>query len=140
MSQMLLQPLAVDLEADAYAAALSRLSLLEEFGFVCEDFGAGTLLVRQIPSDIRMEDAAATVEELAEDLRLGRADPAVARDRLLQTMACKSAIKAGMHSDQRELRPLVDRVQSGEIRYCPHGRPVAAKLSRYELEKLFKRA
>ena len=140
MSQMLLQPLAVDLEADAYAAALSRLSLLEEFGFVCEDFGAGTLLVRQIPSDIRMEDAASTVEELAEDLRLGRADPAVARDRLLQTMACKSAIKAGMHTDPAELRRLVDRVQSGEIQYCPHGRPVAVRLSKYQVEKMFKRA
>ena len=140
MSQMLLQPLAVDLEADAYAAALSRLSLLEEFGFVCEDFGAGTLLVRQIPSDIRMEDAAATVEELAEDLRLGRADPAVARDRLLQTMACKSAIKAGMHTSSAELQALVEQVQSGRIQYCPHGRPVAAKITRYELEKLFRRA
>ena len=140
MSQMLLQPLAVDLEADAYAAALSRLSLLEEFGFVCEDFGAGTLLVRQIPSDIRMEDAAATVEELAEDLRLGRADPAVARDRLLQTMACKSAIKAGMHTSSAELQALVEQVQSGRIQYCPHGRPVAVKLTRYEIEKMFKRA
>ena len=140
MGQMLLQPLAVDLEADAYDAALSQLPLLEEYGFLCEDFGAGTLLVRQIPADIRMEDAAATVEELAEDLRLGRADPAAARDSLLQTMACKSAIKAGMHTSPAELRALVERVQSGEIQYCPHGRPVAVKLTRYEIEKMFKRA
>ena len=140
MSQLLLQPLAVDLEADAYAAALAQLPLLEEFGFSCEDFGAGTLLVRQIPADIRLEDAAATVEELAEDLRLGRADPGAARDSLLQTMACKSAIKAGMHTAPAELRALVDRVQSGEIQYCPHGRPVAVKLTRYEIEKMFKRA
>lgn len=140
MSQLLLQPLAVDLEADAYAAALASLSLLEELGFSCEDFGAGTLLVREVPADICPEDAAATIEELAEGLRLGRADPAAARDHLLQTMACKSAIKAGMHTSPAELRALVDRVQSGEIQYCPHGRPVAVKLTRYEIEKMFKRA
>ena len=140
MRQVLLQPLTVDLEADAYAAALASLPLLEKFGFSCEDFGAGTLLVREVPADIRLEDAAATVEELAEDLRLGRADPAAARDSLLQTMACKSAIKAGMHTSAAELRALVERVQSGEIQYCPHGRPVAAKLTRYEIEKMFKRA
>ena len=97
-------------------------------------------MVREIPSDIRPEDAAATLEELAEDLRLGRADPDAARDSLLQTMACKSAIKAGMHTSPAELRALVDRVQSGEIQYCPHGRPVAVKLTRYEIEKMFKRA
>ena len=140
MSQLLLQPLAVDLEADAYAAALASLSLLEELGFSCEDFGAGTLLVREVPADICPEDAAATIEELAEGLRLGRTDPAAARDHLLQTMACKSAIKAGMHTSPAELRALVDRVQSGEIQYCPHGRPVAVKLTRYEIEKMFKRA
>ena len=80
------------------------------------------------------------LEELAEDLRLNRADPDAARDSLLQTMACKSAIKAGMHTDPAELRRLVDRVQSGEIQYCPHGRPVAVKLSKYQVEKMFKRA
>ena len=41
---------------------------------------------------------------------------------------------------QGNVQVLVDRVASGEIRYCPHGRPVAVRLSRYELEKMFKRA
>ena len=84
--------------------------------------------------------AAATVEELSQKLATGRADPAAARDELLHTMACKSAIKAGMTSDAKELQALVEKVQAGEILYCPHGRPVKHKLSKYEIEKLFKRA
>ena len=140
MSQQLLSPLAVELSAEDAASLLEQLPLLEEFGFVCEDFGDGTVLVRQVPSDLEVEDVPAALEELAEDLRLNRADPAAARDSLLQTMACKSAIKAGMWSDPSELQALADKVQSGEIRYCPHGRPVAVKLSKYEMEKMFKRA
>ena len=119
------------------AAVLEQLPLLERYGFRCEDFG-GAVLVREVPGDI--DDPAGVLEELAEDLRLNRADPDAARDSLLSTMACKSAIKAGMHTDPAELRRLVDRVQSGEIQYCPHGRPVAVKLSKYQVEKMFKRA
>ena len=140
MAQTLLLPLTVALEADDYAAALQNLPTLSQFGFQCEDFGDGTLLLRAIPADIRMEDAAATVEELCHKLTLGRADPAAARDELLHTMACKSAIKAGMTTDPAEWRVLVDKVQSGAIQYCPHGRPVKYRLSRYEIEKFFKRA
>ena len=140
MAQTLLLPLTVALEADDYAAALQNLPTLSQFGFQCEDFGDGTLLLRAIPADIRAEDAAATVEELCHKLTLGRADPAAARDELLHTMACKSAIKAGMTTDPAEWRVLVDKVQSGAIQYCPHGRPVKYRLSRYEIEKFFKRA
>ena len=140
MSQQLLSPLAVELSAEDAASLLEQLPLLDEFGFVCEDFGDGTVLVRQVPSDLEVGDVPAALEELAEELRLNRADPAAARDSLLQTMACKSAIKAGMWSDPSELQALADKVQSGEIRYCPHGRPVAVKLSKYEMEKMFKRA
>ena len=140
MSQQLLSPLAVELSAEDAASLLEQLPLLEEFGFVCEDFGDGTELVRKVPSDLEVGDVPAALEELAEDLRLNRADPTAARDSLLQTMACKSAIKAGMWSDPSELQALADKVQSGEIRYCPHGRPVAVKLSKYEMEKMFKRA
>ena len=137
MSQTLLEPMAVELSPEDCAAVLEQLPLLERYGFRCEDFG-GAVLVREVPGDI--DDPAGALEELAEDLRLNRADPDTARDSLLQTMACKSAIKAGMHTDPAELRRLVDRVQSGEIQYCPHGRPVAVRLSKYQVEKMFKRA
>ena len=140
MAQPLLTPVTVALEPEAYAAVLDDLSLLQEFGFVCEDFGGGTVLIREVPADILAADAAATLEELAQKLALGRADPEGARDELLHTMACKSAIKAGMTTDATELAALVEKVQSGEILYCPHGRPVKYKLSKYDIEKMFKRA
>ena len=137
MSQTLLEPMAVELPPEDCAAVLEQLPLLERYGFRCEDFG-GAVLVRGVPAGV--DDPTGALEELAEDLRLNRADPDAARDSLLQTMACKSAIKAGMHTDPAELRRLVDRVQSGEIQYCPHGRPVAVRLSKYQVEKMFKRA
>ena len=140
MPQMLLAPLTVTLAAEEAAAVLENLDTLRRFGFVCEDFGDGTILVREVPADIRTGDAASTLEELAQKLLLGRIDPEGVRDELLHTMACKSAIKAGMVSDEKELAALVEKVQAGEIKYCPHGRPVAVKLTRYEVEKMFKRA
>ena len=140
MEQQLLTPAAVTLSGEEYSAVLENLPLLERCGFQCEDFGGGTVLVRALPDDVPAAEAASTLEEMAQKLLLQRADPETLRDELLHTIACKSAIKAGMTSDVTELAALVRRVQSGEIRYCPHGRPVAAKLTRYELEKMFKRA
>ena len=140
MAQQLLTPAAVTLSGEEYGAVLENLPLLERCGFRCEDFGDGTVLVRALPDDVPAAEAASTLEEMAQKLLLQRADPETLRDELLHTIACKSAIKAGMTSDVTELAALVRRVQSGEIRYCPHGRPVAAKLTRYELEKMFKRA
>ena len=140
MAQQLMTPAAVTLTAEEYSAVLERLDTLARYGFLCEDFGDGTILVREIPDYIRAEDAAATLEELAQKLAVQQADPDSARDELLHTMACKSAIKAGMTTDSAELAEIVKQVQSGAIRYCPHGRPVAVKLRKYEVEKMFKRA
>ncbi len=140
MSQTLLTPLVVRPGAAEYAAATEHAALLRDFGFTCEDFGAGAVLLRDIPADLDETEAAAAFEALAGDLAAGKqADPAAARDALLATLACKAAIKGGWKSDERELRVLVDKVQSGEIEYCPHGRPVKVKLTQHELEKMFKR-
>ena len=141
MRQQLLTGVAVDLPQEQYGALLENLSLLEEFGFEAEDFGAGCLMVRVIPSDIDTGMVRETLEMLAEKLLSGaQADPASARDAMLHTMACKAAIKGGWVSDPAELKALIAKVQSGEVQYCPHGRPVKVKLSKYDIEKMFKRA
>lgn len=139
MRQTLLTPVAVEPGREEAALLLENLPQLEKLGFACEDFGDGAILVREVPADIDPADTAATLEELAEDLRTGRSTDE-RRENLLHTMACKAAIKGGWTSDPAELRVLVDKVQSGEVRFCPHGRPVAVKLTKYELEKMFKRA
>ena len=141
MGQALLAAEAVKLAPEDAAVLLEHLPLLAEFGFEAEEFGGDSLLVRAIPSDIDAPQIQETLEELAQKLRTcGTADPSAARDAMLHTMACKAAIKGGWVSDPAELQRLVDKVASGEVRYCPHGRPVAVKLTRYELEKMFKRA
>ena len=141
MCQALLAPLVADFAAEEYSALAANLDLLREFGFECEEFGGGSLILRAIPADIDSGDAIPALEELADKLVTAHtADPAAARDALLHTMACKAAIKGGWKSDLSELRVLVDKVQSGEVQFCPHGRPVKAKLTKYELEKMFKRA
>lgn len=140
MSQTLLTPLVAQLSAAEYAAVAERFDALRDFGFTCEDFGGNAVLLRDIPADIDETEAVATLEEIAGDLVSGKhADPASARDALLATLACKAAIKGGWKSDERELRVLVDKVQSGEIEYCPHGRPVKVRLTQRDLEKMFKR-
>ncbi len=141
MRQQLLASLAVDLSREQYAVLLENLPLLEEFGFEAEDFGDGALLLRAIPADLTTGQARDTLEELAEKLLTCRgADPSLARDEMLHTMACKASIKGGWESDERELKALLSKVQSGEVQFCPHGRPVKVKLTKYEIEKMFKRA
>ena len=139
MRQTLLRPIAAELTREDGALLLENLPLLEQFGFSCEDFGDGAILVREVPSDINAEDTVPTLEEFAENLRAGRSLEEK-RENLLHTMACKASIKGGWTSDPAELRVLVEKVQSGEVKYCPHGRPVAVRLTKYELEKMLKRA
>nr|WP_325185379.1 DNA mismatch repair endonuclease MutL [uncultured Oscillibacter sp.] len=139
MRQTLLQPVAAEVSREDGALLLENLPLLEQLGFGCEDFGGGSVLVREVPADIDASGVSSTLEELAENLRTGRS-PEERRENLLHTMACKAAIKGGWTSDPAELRVLVEKVQRGEVRYCPHGRPVAVKLTKHELEKMFKRS
>ena len=141
MAQLLLAPVSAELSREEAAAVLENKALLERCGFETEDFGGGDVLIRQIPSDVDVEDAKALLQELAGDLLAGKTlDPDSLRDNLLHTIACKSAIKAGWLTSDEELRRLVQEVLSrDDIKYCPHGRPVCVALTKRQLEKQFKR-
>ncbi len=141
MVQTLLTPLVFTPPAEEGEALLSQLPLLEEFGFQVEDFGDGALLVRQAPADVAAEEIQATLTQVAGKLlTTGRADPSGARDELLHTMACKAAIKGGQKNAPQELERVAAAVVAGEVKYCPHGRPVAIELTRGQLERQFGRA
>ena len=55
-------------------------------------------------------------------------------------MACKAAIKGGWKSGTEELERVARAIMAGEVKYCPHGRPVAIELTQKQLEKQFKRS
>ena len=141
MSQSLLSPVVCRLAPQEHAVLLAQVPLLERFGFGVEDFGGTSVIVRQAPFDVDAGDIEATLSEIARKLlSTGSADPQAARDELLHTMACKAAIKGGWKTSPQELERVARAVMTGQVKYCPHGRPVAIELTRKELEKQFKRA
>lgn len=139
-SQTLLEPL--PFTPDASDADVLQLygDVLAELGFTLEPFGRNDYILRGVPAQLDAADALPALEEICAQLRHGaRMDAQSVRDEVLKTVACKAAIKAGWQTEPEELLRLADAVCAGDVKYCPHGRPVAVTLTRRELDKLFKR-
>ena len=140
MAQTLLAP--VTIRPDGADAELLEQygGLFASLGFEIEPFGETDYVVRALPADLDAADVAPAVEEICEKLRRGKAPrPEDARDESLHTVACKAAIKAGWDNSREELERVVEAVLSGAVKYCPHGRPVSAVVTKKELDKLFRR-
>ena len=141
MVQTLLVPEVFTPAPEEGAVLLDNLPLLSQFGFACADFGGGALAVREVPDYLDPGQAAGALSEIASALLTGAAaDPDSARDAVLHTMACKAAIKGGQRNSREELLVVAQAVVSGQVKYCPHGRPVAITMTKKELEKQFKRS
>ncbi len=141
-SQSLLTPIPCRFSAEEASILLANHHLLEDLGFEIDEFGDNTILLRQIPMDLGEAQASEALEQIADDLLKGRQEEAsTVRDHVLHTVACKAAIKAGWHTDEKELLALVQQVMDREdLKYCPHGRPICITLSKKQLEKQFKRS
>ena len=139
-AQQLLVPITKRVTAEELGLLEEFGELFEEFGFEIEPFGEHEVILRAVPADILPDDALPALEEILEHLEKGDTpDPRSARDELLHTVACKAAIKAGWNTGMAELERIVQEVLSGRVKYCPHGRPVSATVTRKELDKLFLR-
>lgn len=140
-SQALLVPTAVSMTPEEYEAIISNLSLLSKCGFAAEDFGSNTVIVREIPALLEGCDVKDLIIEIAQKLLEHKTDIEPEKmDWIFHSSSCRAAVKGGDKTTPQERELFVEKLLSmPEIRYCPHGRPVMVKISRYELEKQFGR-
>jgi DNA mismatch repair protein MutL len=139
-SQVLLTPQTVTLSKEEYSAVLSNSEVLKDAGFDIGDFGAGTVVVREVPVMLIDDDITALVEEMAGYLLDSKAPVPEKLDWIYHNTACRAAIKGGDKTTSYELDDFVGKLLSNpQIRYCPHGRPVLIEMSRADLEKQFGR-
>lgn len=139
--QMLLVPVTVLLSNKEYDALVYNKSAAEKLGFSFTENRNLSVTVNGVPSILGMCDVSDLIIELAHNFSMNKNNPMpVILDDMYHTFACKAAIKANDKNDLKELSEIVKTLLENEsIRYCPHGRPVMFKLSKYELEKQFKR-
>lgn len=139
-SQMLLIPAIVHLSLEEMELLSRYGELLTQLGFEIEPYGEKEVIVRGVPAEMSTADVAASVEEICEKLRSSNTpDPSGVFDEILHTVACKAAIKAGWDTQRSELEKIASAVLSGQVLYCPHGRPVSSVITRKDLDRLFKR-
>lgn len=140
-TQLLLEPVVIQLQPFELDAVKSKYELLKGIGFVFEDFGNNSIIIRGIPyivgdcspRDIFIE----LTQKLQESIRPVSTPLA---DEIIHTIACKAAIKANKKLDEKEVHQLLIELSNIGRRYtCPHGRPTVIRLTKYEIEKMFKR-
>jgi DNA mismatch repair protein MutL len=141
-AQQLLAPITVSFTREEYQALLGAVGLLKDTGFIVEDFGGATLLVRTAPVYLSEGEIGSVLSEMAGCLIAGKKDLTPQKlDSLYHSVACRAAIKGGDKTGEAEAESLVRRIlEFDDIRYCPHGRPVAMVIKRGDIEKQFGRA
>ncbi len=141
MVQYLISPLALTFSREETETINENIGLIRGLGFEMEHIGGESFAVRALPGELERDDAQGTLEQIADDLAAHRkVDMLEQREELLRLISCKAAMKAGAVTSDAERRELVRHVMGyRDVKFCPHGRPVAAVLGRAELERRINR-
>lgn len=138
--QGMLVPYIISLTPEENSFMEENLMLIREMGFDIEPFGINAYRVCEVPADLKYLDFAAFFDELLSDVSglksIKMAD--VLKDKIAMA-ACKHAVKGGMELTRQEADGLLAEMHGDMGLKCPHGRPVAVKLTKYQIEKMFKR-
>ena len=139
-SQGFLDPPVVALDAADKALILECAEDARDAGFEIEDFGGSSVILRSVPEEYVGADPEEALGELAACLGSGVRSVGERRDRIMKMVACKTAVRSGDKSDERELFAIAQRVLTDPaVRTWPHGRPVMVSMTRTEIEKRFSR-
>jgi DNA mismatch repair protein MutL len=142
-AQTLLSPVVVRLSEREEAVVLANERLLRDFGFDFETFGGGVYALRAVPYIIKQAPSESFFIEIVDRLStIGSAVSSLAETKYseIALIACKAAVKANDRLSYAEAKALIDIIMGLENPFtCPHGRPTVIKMSKYELERKFKR-
>ncbi|MBQ9468580.1 MAG: DNA mismatch repair endonuclease MutL [Clostridia bacterium] len=145
-TQLLLIPETLHVGYEERNAAIAYKPELEAAGytFTTEEFGS-TVELTGIPGQVDKETALAVFEEMLSKLSSGEGDVEVSRqngfERALYTASCKAAMKGGRNDGDEHAEYLIrELLRLPDIRYCPHGRPVAFEIPKGSIEHKFKRS
>lgn len=138
----LLIPITLEFPIDEYVVLKQNFSLLENMGFIFEEFGFQTIVIRTIPIWLpkgNEERAIQKIIEIVIDKEEFNMEKFV--HKVAATVACKASIKANDHIEKNDMEILLERLRACKNPFtCPHGRPTIITYSKYDLEKLFKRS
>jgi DNA mismatch repair protein MutL len=137
--QGLLEPINIELSPKQEEVLKTKGEILSEFGFNLEPFGVRSYLLRAVPAMMKEGNLTEAVKELLDSLT-AEAEPSKRQEKIAQSVACHSAIKAGQSLTAEEMRELIKQLeQTNQPRTCPHGRPTMIHLSSHQLAKEFGR-
>ena len=132
--KVLLVPPILELSPSAVASLEENTTLFEELGFRVEPMGGRSYALKEYPDFFKIEEARDVFEGLLAEA--GGARPEDRREKLLATMACKSAIKAGEPLTREKMGFLVDELfKTAQPALCPHGRPIVVRVERSTIDK-----
>ncbi|PIU81462.1 DNA mismatch repair protein MutL, partial [Candidatus Micrarchaeota archaeon CG06_land_8_20_14_3_00_50_6] len=141
--QELISPVVIDFGIE-FGTVKAHMELLVKKGVDIEEFGEKSMVVRAVPAafvDYYGSVTADSLNDLVLNIRLWEKDFAGAEYDKYATKACRGAIKAGRELTLSEMERLVSELQRCKNpNTCPHGRPIAVKISIGEFEKKFKRS
>lgn len=137
--QGLLQPLTIELSPREKETMEAGKESLAEFGFSIEHFGDRSYLIRAIPALGAGANVIEMISALLDSLA-NRESLIPWEEKIAESLACHSAIRAGQQLKSEEMRELIKQLeQTKQPRACPHGRPTMIHLSAHQLEKEFGR-
>ncbi len=138
--QGMLVPYIIDLNAAEASFISDNLMLIRSMGFDIETFGMTAFRINEVPLDLQDIDIKAFFDDLLSDLDGLKAIKLedVLRDKIAMT-ACKHAVKGGMELTDAEKSKLIEMLKGDVGLKCPHGRPVCVRMTKSQIEKMFKR-
>ena len=140
VQQPLLVPYVLNVNREEFAFLAENAENIRRIGFEMEEFGQSSFKIAAVPLDLQDIDLGSFFEELLSEVGSLRGIrlTEVLRDRIAMT-ACKHAVKGGMLLTDSEKEKLFEMLHGDMGLKCPHGRPIAVKMTKYEIEKMFKR-